>query len=51
MGCCNCGNSLSLDVKFEVCTDCGGFACDIDCIDEHECDVEGDMVRATQDND
>lgn len=42
-GCCNCGEDIFLDKAHMVCSDCGGFVCHQDCLDEHECDEEGDM--------
>ena len=44
-GCCNCGESIDLDIPHKVCADCGAFCCDEDCLNEHECDEEGDLGR------
>lgn len=42
-GCCNCGEDIDLAKEHKVCSDCGGFNCNQDCLDEHECDEDGDM--------
>lgn len=41
--CCNCGDDVYLEQSGLICQDCGGFACDNDCLNEHECDPDGDM--------
>lgn len=41
--CCNCMEEIDLDKPHKVSADCGGFCCDEDCLEDHECDEEGDM--------
>lgn len=40
-GCCNCGETIK-EIEI-VCPDCGGLCCTNDCLNEHECDEEGDI--------
>lgn len=43
-GCCNCGIDVNIESEdFLVCDDCGGICCSVNCVDDHECDPEGDM--------
>lgn len=43
-GCCNCGEDIDLhNPMMKVCSDCGGFCCNNECLEEHECDEEGDL--------
>lgn len=41
--CCHCGEDVEVDTVHAICKDCGGFCCSDDCLEEHECDPEGDM--------
>lgn len=42
-GCCNCGETIELTKEHKICADCGGFCCNFSCLEDHECDEDGDM--------
>lgn len=42
-GCCECGADINLDGEYDVCSECGGFCCNEECLEYHECDPEGDL--------
>lgn len=40
--CCACFEDKPLNGMY-FCADCGATCCNEDCLNEHECDPEGDM--------
>lgn len=41
--CCHCFEDKDMEKLHAICSDCGGYCCTKECLDEHECDTEGDM--------
>lgn len=42
IACCNCAETPT-EENLKVCSDCGGYCCSQDCLENHECDEDGDL--------